>query len=81
MYSHGEYLLCMTHLKEINLNLIKRDIKFESMQAVIDALRAELKYANIYQEVIAKNNQSETGSEKSTRVFIKTGPQKNKEVS
>ena len=51
------------------------------MQAEIDALRAELKYANIYQEVIAKNNQSETGSEKSTRVFIKTGPQKKNEVS
>jgi hypothetical protein len=71
----------IARLKEINLNLIKRDIKFESMQAEIDALRAELKYANQYQEIIAKNNQSETGSEKSTRVFIKTGPQKNNEVS
>lgn len=71
----------IARLKEINLNLIKRDIKFESMQAEIDALRAELKYANQYREVMAKNNQSEAGKEKSTRVFIKTGPQKNNEVS
>lgn len=71
----------IARLKEINLNLIKRDIKFESMQAEIDALRAELKYANQYREVMAKNNQSEAGNEKSTRVFIKTGPQKNNEVS
>ena len=71
----------IARLKEINLNLIKRDIKFESMQAEIDALRAELKYANQYREVMAKNNQSETATEKSSRIFIKTGPQKNNEVS
>ena len=71
----------IARLKEINLNLIKRDIKFESMQAEIDALRAELKYANQYREVMAKNNQSEAGKEKSTRVFINAGPQKNNEVS
>ena len=59
----------IARLKEINLNLIKRDIKFESMQAEIDALRAELKYANQSREVMAKNNQSETATEKSSRIF------------
>ena len=31
----------IAHLKEINLKLVKRDVKFESMQAEIDALRAD----------------------------------------
>lgn len=40
----------ISELKDINAALIRRDIKFEKMQAEIDALRNELKLARDFRE-------------------------------
>lgn len=44
----------LKQVKEINSALIRRDIKFEEMQAEIDALRTELQIAQQYQSVKSK---------------------------
>lgn len=43
----------ISELKDINAALIRRDIKFEKMQAEIDALRNELKLARDFREANA----------------------------
>lgn len=54
----------LAKLKEINSALIKRDVKFEEMQAEIDALRSELKIAQ--QQLVVQSK--ETKQSRSTEI-------------
>lgn len=71
----------IAHLKEINLKLVKRDVKFESMQAEIDALRAELKLGEQYREAIANLESNESRKEAVSRVVIKSTSKKPNDLS
>lgn len=71
----------IARLKEINLKLVKRDVKFESMQAEIDALRAELKLGDQYREAIANHKSNELAKETVSGVVVKSGTKKPNDLS
>ena len=66
----------IAHLKEINLKLVKRDVKFESMQAEIDALRAELRLGEQYREAIANQKSNDLTKENVSKVIVKSSYKK-----
>ena len=71
----------IAHLKEINLKLVKRDVKFESMQAEIDALRAELRLGEQYREAIANQKSNDLTKENVSQVIVKSCSKKPNDLS
>ena len=71
----------IAHLKEINLKLVKRDVKFESMQAEIDALRAELRLGEQYRETIANQKSNCLTKENVSKVIVKSCSKKPNDLS
>ena len=71
----------IAHLKEINLKLVKRDVKFESMQAEIDALRAELRLGEQYREAIANQKSNDLTKENVSKVIVKSCSKKPNDLS
>ena len=71
----------IAHLKEINLKLVKRDVKFESMQAEIDALRAELRLGEQYREAIANQKSNDLTKENVSKVIVKSSYKKPNDLS
>ena len=66
----------IANLKEINLKLVKRDVKFESMQAEIDALRAELRLGEQFREAIANQKSNDLTKENVSKVIVKSSYKK-----
>ena len=71
----------IAHLKEINLKFVKRDVKFESMQAEIDALRAELRLGEQYREAIANQKSHDLTKENVSKVIVKSCSKKPNDLS
>ena len=71
----------IAHLKEINLKFVKRDVKFESMQAEIDALRAELRLGEQYREAIANQKSNDLTKENVSKVIVKSSYKKPNDLS
>ena len=71
----------IAHLKEINLKLVKRDVKFESMQAEIDALCAELRLGEQYREAIANQKSNDLTKENVSKVIVKSSYKKPNDLS
>lgn len=71
----------IANLKEINLKLVKRDVKFESMQAEIDALRAELRLGEQYREAIANQKSNDLTKENVSKVIVKSSYKKPNDLS
>lgn len=71
----------IANLKEINLKLVKRDVKFESMQAEIDALRAELRLGEQYREAMANQKSNDLTKENVSKVIVKSSYKKPNDLS
>ena len=64
----------ISELKDINAALIRRDIKFEKMQAEIDTLRNELKLARDFREANAMAEAKQLSSKTSAIPSSLKGP-------